>query len=55
MLNGKAMIVYLIVGLTKRYCYIKTSNIQPYIFSKNNMEVKLDSTNHATKYDLNTQ
>ena len=45
MLNGKAMIIYLTVGLTKRYCYIETSNLQ----------VKLDLTNYATKYDLNMQ
>ena len=55
MLNGKAMIIYLTVGLTKRYCYIETSNLQPFIFSKNNTEVKLDLTNYATKYDLNMQ
>ena len=50
MLNGKVMIIHLIVGLIKRYCYIKMSYFPPYGHSKNKIES--DLSNYATKRDL---
>ena len=37
MLNGKVVIIHLIIGLIKRYCYIKMSYFQSYGHSKNNI------------------
>ena len=52
MLNGKVMIIHLIVGLIKRYFYIKMSYFPPYGHSKNKIEVESDLSNYATKRDL---
>ena len=52
MSNGKVMIIHLIVGLIKRYCYIKMSYFPLHSHSKNKIEVELDSSNIATKSDL---
>ena len=53
MLNGKVMIIHLIVRLiTKKYCYIKMSYFPIYGHSKDKIEIKLDLFNYATKSDL---
>ena len=53
MLDGKVMIIYLIVGLVKkRYCYIKISYFPPYSHGKNEIEVELDFSNYAKEFDL---
>ena len=52
MVNGKVVISHLIVGLIKRYCYIKMSYFTPYGHSKNKIEVESDLSNYATKRDL---
>ena len=51
MLNGNDVQQLFIVRLKKMYCYIK-SYFPPYNYSKNKLEVKLDSPNYATKSDL---
>ena len=45
-------IIHLIVGLIKRYCYIKMSYFPSYGHSRNKIEVELDLSNYATKSDL---
>ena len=50
MLNGKVMIINLIVGLIKRY--YKMSYYPPYRSSSNNIKVELDLANYATKDDV---
>ena len=53
MLNGKVMIIHLIVRLiTKKYCYIKMSYFPIYSHSKDKIEVRLDLSNYAAKSDL---
>ena len=54
MLDGKVMIIYLIVGLVKkkRYCYIKISYFPPYSHGKNEIEVELYFSNYAKEFDL---
>ena len=52
MLNRKAMIIILTVGLIKRYSDIKMSYFPPCSYSKNKIDVELDLSNYATKYDL---
>ena len=53
MLNGKGMIVLLIVGLIKRHC-IKMSQYFPIPSShKENIKVEIDLSNYATKKDIN--
>ena len=49
MFNGKSMIV--IVGLIKRYCYMKMSYFPPYNYSKNKLEINLALSNYATGAD----
>ena len=46
------MIFHLIVGLTKKYYYIKMGYFPPYSHSKNKIEVELHLPNHATKSDF---
>ena len=52
--NGKVMKLHLIVGLIKKYCYIKLSYFSSYSPSKNKIEVELDLSNYATKPGLKT-
>ena len=52
MSNCKVMIIHLIVGLIKRYCYIKTSYFPLNTHSKNKAEVELDLSIYAAKSDL---
>ena len=53
MLNGKIMIIHLIVGLTKEILLYKMSYfLEPYTHSKNKGNVELDLSNYATKSDL---
>ena len=59
MLNGKVMIIHLIVGLIKEIKFkerkkdiIKMSYYPPYRSSSNNIQVELDLANYATKTDL---
>ena len=40
---------HLMVGLIKRYCYVKMSYFPPYHHSKNKIKVELDLSNFATK------
>ena len=49
MSNEKVMIIHLIVGLIKTYCYIKINYLSPYSYSKNKIEVELDLFNFVTK------
>ena len=53
MLNGKAMIILVIVGLIKKTLY-KTSQYfrKPYKSFGENINVKVDLSNYATKLDL---
>ena len=53
--NGKLMIIHFIVGLIKRYYYIKMSYFLPYGHSKNKRELNLDLSDYATKSDLKTR
>ena len=56
MLSEKVMIIHLIVGYTKKISLYKISFFpEPYIHSKNKMEVELDSSNYVTKSDLKKQ
>ena len=51
MLNGKAMTIT--VGLIKKISLYKMSYFpEPYNPSENKIEVELDLSNYATKYDL---
>ena len=53
MLNGKIMIIHLIVGLMKKILLYKMSYfLEPYTDSKNKGNVELDLSNNATKSDL---
>ena len=53
MSNGKAIIIHLIVGLTKKISLYKMSYFsEPYARRKNRIKVKLDLSNYATKSDL---
>ena len=59
MLNGKVMIIHLIVGLIKqvlfkeRKRYYKMSQYYPpYKSSSNNIKVEVDLANYTTKTDL---
>ena len=52
MSNGKVLIIYSIVGLIKRYSYIKMSYFPHYSYSKKEIEVELDLCNYATKSGL---
>ena len=54
--NGKVMIIYLIVGLTKKTLLKKKLVFfLPFGLSKNKIQVELDLPNYATKSDLKTQ
>ena len=54
--NGKVMIIYLIVGLTKKdIVKKKLVFFLPFGLSKNKIQVELDLPNYATKSDLKTQ
>ena len=46
------MIFHLIVGLTKKYYYIKMGYFPPDSHSKNKIEVELHLPNNATKSDF---
>ena len=53
MLNGKTMIIHLIVGLIKKISLYKMSYFpEPYTHRKSKITVKLDQSNYATKSDL---
>ena len=52
-LNGKAMIIRLIVGSIKKILLYKMSYFpEPYTRSKNKIKVDLDLSNNSTKDDL---
>ena len=56
MLNGKAAMILLIVGLVNKISLYKMSYFpKRHTHSKNKMEVELDLSNYATKYDLKMQ
>ena len=55
MSNGKAVTIRLIVGLIKKYCYIKMTYFPPFGNSKNETKFDLDLPNYATKSHLKTQ
>ena len=53
MLNGKDMIIYLIVGLAKKTLYKMSQYFpKPYKSFERNINVKVDLFNYATKADL---
>ena len=52
MSNGKVMIIHLIFGLIKKYCYIKMSYFLPYGNSKSKLKVDLDLSNYVARSDL---
>ena len=53
MSNGKAMIVYLIVGLIKKILLYKMRHFpEPYDHIKIKLKVKLNQFSYATKSDL---
>ena len=54
MSNGKDMMIHLIVGLTKKRLHIKMSQYFPRPFRTfgENIKVKVDLSNYATKTDL---
>ena len=53
MLNGKAIIFLLIVGLIKKISSYKISCFpEPYTSNKNKIKVELDLCNYVTKFDL---
>ena len=43
MSNRKVMIIHLVVGLIKKYCYIKMSYFSPYNHSKNKIKFELQN------------
>ena len=47
MLNRKVTIIHLIVGLIKRYCYIKVNYFPAYGHSKNKIAVQVNFSNYA--------
>ena len=51
MLNGKDMIIHLIVGSIKR-SYKMSQYFPPYNNSSENIKVELDLSNYATKKDI---
>ena len=53
MLNRKAMIIHLIVGLIKKHCIKKSQYFpKPYKTFAGDINVKVDLSNYATKTDL---
>ena len=53
MLNGKAMIFFLTVGLIKKISSYRMSYfLKPYTRSKKKIKVELELSNYATKSDL---
>ena len=53
MLNGKAIIILLTVGLIKkRYHVIKWVIFLNHILSKNKIKVELDLSNYVTQFDF---
>ena len=52
MSNGKDMIIHLIVGLIKKLLYKKWVNIFPKPPFRENISVKFNLSNYATKADL---
>ena len=53
MLNGKAMIIFLTVGLIKKISLYRMSYfLEPYTRSKKKIKVELEFSNYATKSDL---
>ena len=53
MLDGKATIILLTVGLIKKILLPKISYFpEPHTHSKNKIEIELDLSNYATKSDL---
>ena len=56
MLNGKAAMILLIIGLVNKISLYKMSYFpKQHTQSKNEMEVELDLSNYSTKYDLKMQ
>ena len=52
-LNGKGMIIHLIVGLIKKFLYEKSQYFpKPFRSLGRNINVKVDLSNYATKTDL---
>ena len=52
MLNGKDMIIHLIVGLIKRHCIIMSEYFPKPFKTKENIKIKFDLSNYATKADI---
>ena len=53
MLNGKAIIIFLLIGLIKNKSLYKMSYFpEPYTHSKNKMKNELDLLNYTTKFDF---
>ena len=53
MSNGKAMMIFLTVGLIKRISLYKMRYFpEPYTHSTNKIKAKLDLPNYTTKFDL---
>ena len=53
MLNGKAMIIHSVVGLTKKTLYKMSQYFpEPYKSFGGNINVKVDLSNYAVKTDL---
>ena len=56
MLNGKAMIIHSVVGLTKKTLYKMSQYFpEPYKSFGGNINVKVDLSNYAVKTDLKMQ
>ena len=52
MLNGKDIIIHLIVGLIKKTLYKKSQYFSPYRCSRGSVKVELDLYSYAIKTDI---
>ena len=52
MLNGKDIIIHLIVGLIKKTLYKKSQYFSPYRRSRGSVKVELDLYSYAIKTDI---